>query len=729
MIQIAQVFITTDDGCRVQLEAGLQEGGTADAGRNSSPQKDMPDARSSACSQAICPEMVFSGEMPGIPSQVQAQVHVSVQKYDGLQVLWVKGGFETHDPAFGYQKKLAAANGISVRMQLCRKGPFMADYQHKEWWMRPSFGTQVREVPENTQLLIVREDAVFHVFLAVCSGVRCDLSGTEEDLLEAAISSNLQRLSQIDCLAMVCGSGRDPYDVVLRCVRLALRLTGNTAMLREEKKFPELFEGLGWCTWDALRHDVSEAAIREKLEECREKGVPLRWVLIDDGWSRADFDSMELTGIDADPVRFPNGLKETVRMIKEDYGIAQVGVWQAIKGYWNGIAPGSEAFSFFCDLLEQQPSGEWTYRQNEASSFAFWSRWHRYLKGCGIDFAKVDSQSSLSIMQKGRYLYGSTSESIHSGLDASAAIHFRNQLINCMGMASEDIWHRPSSPLSRSSDDYTPTVAGSFGEHALMNSYNAILHGCFYYDDWDMVWSDHEEAGESILLRCLSGGPLYISDRVGGTDRKALDPAILKDGRVLRCDGPGRPLLSCLTDGGVLTQRSLLICNTAGPAVCIGAFTYAKETIQSEFSLSDIPACLAPELFGASGIDGVLKAWCYDWLGRSAKVLEGEEQVSVELTPGSFGLWQILPYRQICVLGLIDKYISYAGIASCEYLAESEGAAVKLMVKEDGVLGILTDTGAVRAEQQGTLLAVQRQDALFMCTVKAGSEIILRNEL
>lgn len=103
-------------------------------------------------------------------------------------------------------------------------------------------------------------------------------------------------------------------------------------------------------------------------------------------------------------------------------------------------------------------------------------------------------------------------------MEASADLNFAGNLINCMGMSPEDIWNRQSASLSRSSDDFAPRVPGSFAEHALQNAYNSVYQGCFYWCDWDMVWSCHEDVKQNMMIRVLSGGPIYLSDGVGNTD-------------------------------------------------------------------------------------------------------------------------------------------------------------------------------------------------------------------
>lgn len=217
------------------------------------------------------------------------------------------------------------------------------------------------------------------------------------------------------------------------------------------------------------------------MEEFRRKNMPVSWVLLDDGWSDVDRKNGTLRSFGADPSRFPKGLSHTVRLLKDEFGVKYVGVWQAFQGYWNGVDPNDEATI-------------------------------------------------------GR----------HEGLDTAAIRHFGNALINCMGMALENYWHRPVSPIVRSSDDYLPHNPRSLAEHVMQNAFNALLMGELYHCDWDMFWSEHPHAWAHGIMRVLSGGPVYCSDAEGHTDEGMLRGLLCPGGEVPRPDSPGLPTLDSL---------------------------------------------------------------------------------------------------------------------------------------------------------------------------------------
>lgn len=614
-------------------------------------------------------------------------VHVSCQYY-------VKA------PKFGYQSFLNAECGLSFQMIFEEDSPFMSIYQHKEWWIRPYFGKRFCDIPANSQLVISKREDKYLVMLAV-SGETCrtDISGADNGIQVSVGSGQSSRMNLSD-LTLILGEGEDPYELTEQAAAYALELTGKRLELRKEKKFPEIFEKIGWCTWDSLGQDVSEKAVLDKMDEFQEKEIPVSWVLIDDGWSKVNRVTMELQGFDAEEATFPNGIGHTARILKEKYGVENVGVWQAVKGYWNGVEQSSEAAYKTSSYLMSYPNGEMTVRPDAAAVFGFWNMWHSYLKKQGIDFIKVDSQSSFSIMSKGFGTYGDVLSEIHTGLDASADLHFGGNMINCMGMAPENVWNRHSSALSRSSDDFTPTVKGSFGEHALQNGYNSVYHGCFYWGDWDMVWSKHEDVKPNMILRLMSGGPVYLSDGCGTSVKEEIMPLILDDATLLRCQDVGRPTLDCLLDGGVLSEHPLKLYNHYEEVYYIASYSYTeeKDSIDGYVSWKDMPGKSAE------------KYWIFDWYTRTAYLKEAAEKLEISMGKKDAGLYHLISAKEgVAVLGVLDKYISRA---AAEVLYKDE-ANVFVKVKCAGTFAFLSEKEIAVIEMNGAATECKKNGYLY----------------
>lgn len=645
----------------------------------------------------------------------EAELQLSFVQEGAMLALRIEGSLPAKSPQFGYQSALSEQGGISLLAKINHtNGSMLSIYQHKEWWIRPQFCEDSSAVPPKSQVLIYQNGTVYHILLAVCGkNNRADLEGCEEGIW-ISLSSNLSNQRKQEDYALIYGQGTDPYALLEAMTDFGLRLTGREQGLRREKEFPELFGKLGWCTWDSLGQDVNAQAIYDKMDEWKEKKLPISWVLIDDGWSEANMVTKQLRGLGADQKKFPEGLAETIKHLKKEYQVSRVGVWQAIKGYWNGIEEDSAAAKELAAYLQRYSNGELSMEANTESVFGFWSRWHQYLKKAGVDFIKVDSQSSFALMSRGSYSYGWAANAIHTGLEASGALYFGGNVIHCMGMAPENIWNRKAAALSRNSDDFTPTVERSFAEHALQNCYNSIYHGCFYWGDWDMVWSEHEDAKRNILLRVMSGGPFYLSDGLGHTKPEAVWPAILPDATILRCADVARPTLDCLLSGETIVagKKPLKIYNSYADTKYVAAFSLAEQkeakAVEDQILLTQIP--------GKASVD-VQEYVIYDWFLQKAQVLDGQKGYSYRLEAGDAALYQLVPViEDMAVIGIVDKYLS--------------GVCVERVIKEKGRTLILVSTGGrlafwsrrygISVMQNGVVLETNKQGEFYSVKVENG---------
>ena len=73
-----------------------------------------------------------------------------------------------------------------------------------------------------------------------------------------------------------------------------------------------------------------------------------------------------------------------------------------------------------------------------------------------------------------------------------------------LGMAMENILSRPTSAISRNSDDFMPNKENGFVEHLLQNAYNSVYHDELYYCDWALrVWRSWFWPASSLLRSSL----------------------------------------------------------------------------------------------------------------------------------------------------------------------------------------------------------------------------------
>jgi len=610
----------------------------------------------------------------------------------------------TFAPVAGVSIRVGGAPGVRS---------LLANYQHKDWWTRPHVDPDLSKLPARTLSLLLKTDEGYaHLLPTTGDAFRTDLCGVASGGFEARVSAFQGGFASVSTAAFVVSRGADPYALVEGNVALGLAACDAPAKPRAEKTYPEPLEYLGWCSWDAFYQKVDAAGLLAKTGELHDAGLPVRWVMIDDGWSEISPDK-RLRSYDAVKSKFPGGLAPVVREMKERFGVKWVGVWHTIAGYWGGIDPEGELFERNRAHLFETNGGVWVPAPDAAAAFGFWNDWHGYLKKQGIDFVKVDSQSAVLNFFRDLRAIGAAAKAAHTALEASVGLHFGGTIINCMGMAAENVWHRPMSAVSRNSDDFVPEEATGFREHALQNAYNSYFHGPFYWGDWDMYWSTNHDDVQNMTLRAVSGGPVYVSDKLGITNPDHIWPLVYRDGRIIRCDRPGAPTEDCLTVDPVSAGVPLKLWNTAGGAGVVAAFGLSETAAFGSVGPSDVP--------GLAGASFVL----YEHFAGTAVRVGRGERLPLRLEPAATAMYAVVPERAgVTPIGLANKLVPTAAI---ERIVDA-GAKTSVTLREGGRFGFVAAAPVTRAAVNGRAVeAVARDGGAWYeidCADVAGAAVI-----
>jgi hypothetical protein len=575
----------------------------------------------------------------------------------------------------------------------------LAHYMGNPWWTRPCFAGHVASIPPRTQSLLWRTGHIYHHLLPVCGDVfKTELCGDERGL-NVIVSAYDGGYSDFETVAFVLASGSNPFDLSRRTAAGGLAALGTPFRTREYRRFPELFEYVGWCSWDAFYYQVNAAGILEKAQEFSAAGLPIRWLIVDAGWSD-DVNDTYLGSFRPHPRKFPGGFAPLIEQLKDEYGLRWVGAWHTITGYWNGVHRNGLLAQEMWPALYASSSGKLIPAPEAEKGFSFWNAWHAYLRSEGIDFVKVDHQGALALILENDLAIGKAAKGAHAALEASVGSHFDNRMINCMGMASENVWHRPISPLARNSEDFCPQRPGQFKEHALQNAYNAYYHAPFTWLDFDMWWTRHDDAANHAVLRAVSGGPVYVSDPVGETDPAVLWPLMLADGRVLRCDRPGLPTEDCLLRDPQQETVPLKVWNRFGEAGLVAAFHVHPEAGEVTGSVGprDVPG-LAGEQFVV-----------FEHFTCRACLLRMCERLDLSLQDGRCALYVLTPLAgRHTPIGLIDKYVSPATIMAWR----ADGERMTVLLKEGGVFAWVSAAPPSRARVNGEEAAPRAGDGIY----------------
>jgi raffinose synthase len=151
---------------------------------------------------------------------------------------------------------------------------FLSLFRFKLWWMTQRMGASGRDVPLETQFMLVEvpagdgDDApVYLVVLPLLEGqFRAALQGNDRDELQVCVESGDKAVRTDQCAnAVYLHAGDDPFDAVTAAVKAVERHL-QTFHHREKKRLPSFLDWFGWCTWDAFYTDVTADGVKSGLQ-------------------------------------------------------------------------------------------------------------------------------------------------------------------------------------------------------------------------------------------------------------------------------------------------------------------------------------------------------------------------------------------------------------------------------------------------------------------------------
>ncbi|CAA7409828.1 unnamed protein product [Spirodela intermedia] len=475
-----------------------------------------------------------------------------------------------------------------VSLGTLRDVRFMACFRFKLWWMSQKMGDRGRDIPLETQFLLleIKDDEnsgepFYSVFLPLVDGpFRSSLQGGGSDELELCIESGDTGTAgaSFSHSVFLSAGQRDPFAAVSDAVSAASSHL-QTFRQRLEKKLPPIVDLFGWCTWDAFYQEVTQEGVEAGLQSLAAGGAPARFVIIDDGWQSVGLDQsadgaaaaaaapslMRLTAI-RENSKFQTrespaeGIKSIVDVAKKRYAVSFVYLWHAITGYWGGVRPAAEGLEQYSPAMkfpEISPGVEGNEPGMKTDPltvqglglvdpkkvYQFYDELHSYLAAAGVDGVKVDVQSILETLGGGLGGRVELTRMYHQALDASVRKNFPdNGIIACMSHSSDALYHSKQTAVVRASDDFYPRDPVSHTIHIASVAYNSVFLGEFMLPDWDMFHSLHPAA----------------DDAPGKHNFDLLSMLVLPDGSILRALLPGRPTRDCLFSDPARDGVSLL---------------------------------------------------------------------------------------------------------------------------------------------------------------------------
>lgn len=296
-------------------------------------------------------------------------------------------------------------------------------------------------------------------------------------------------------------------------------------------------------TWNAMGQEVTGQKILDAFKILSENGVSFTNLIIDDGWQAIDNPTggqnqfqQGWEGFEARPQAFSGGLKIFVSQFRKLYpSVQHIAVWHALLGYWAGIAADGEISKKYKTrkvLREDNErrnlpiGGEMTV-VHEDDVGRMYDDFYKFLSDCGIDAVKTDAQFMIETITSSSARASLTPAYLNAWTLASLR-HFSIKAISCMSQVPSIIFrnqlptNRPPI-LLRNSDDFFPHIPSSHAWHVYVNASNALLtQHLNVVPDWDMFQTVHEYSSFHAAARCVSGGPVYITDIPGQHDIKLI---------------------------------------------------------------------------------------------------------------------------------------------------------------------------------------------------------------
>ena len=424
---------------------------------------------------------------------------------------------------------------------------------------------------------------------------------------------------------------------------------------RTDKDYFEAFKYLGWCSWEHYHYDIDETKMLNDLDGIEASGLPIRYVLIDDG-HLANKDR-QLTSFIPDKEIFPNGWKNIMAR-KKDNKVKWIGLWYNFCGYWLGISPENN----FPEKVKQSLylyNGSMLPGTSKKNIDTFYQYYVGTLKDYGFDFLKIDNQSFLLP------LYMGNTEVIRQAKACNLALEEQthNQqvgLMNCMAQNILNIDHTLYSGVTRVSIDYKKYDENMAKSHLFQSYTNTLLQGQTVWPDHDMFHSCDTVCG-SLMARskALSGGPVYLSDSPADFIKENILPLIDEEGKLFRPEAPAIPTPESVITNPLQDGKAYRVFAPTGDEavslICYNLNTSPRyHNVQAMISKADY---LLRETMTEKASPNDQRIILYDWAKQAATELTTDKQIILEGFTDQ--LYHLCPVANgWAVIGVQEKFLS-----------------------------------------------------------------------
>lgn len=490
-----------------------------------------------------------------------------------------------------------------------------------------------------------------------------------------------------------------------------------TQMLLNKEIKPEWMEswydGLTYCTWNALGQNLNQQKIFDALDDLKSNNVNITNLIIDDNWQSLDNAGSSqfnrgMTEFEANKEGFPKGLKHAITRIRDNHpSIEHVAVWHALFGYWGGISPAGIIADMYKTKVVRKQGGiasDLMTVVDADDAPRFYEDFYKFLLSSGVDTVKTDAQCFLDLIvdlnDRQRFI-----TTYQDAWTIASLRYFSTKAISCMSQVPQIIFHTqfPTDKprlMVRNSNDFFPDVPSSHPWHIFSNAHNAAFTSFLnVIPDWDMFQTSHPYSSFHAAGRCVSAGPIHITDEPGKHDLNLLKQmtAQTTNGKtiILRPDSVGKTM-------NVYTayeeERFLKVCTFVGGkggTSILGCFNISERWLSELIQLNEFRGIESDEEY-------IIRTFTSGEL--SPMISRGSEFPLVLLDLDIKG-WEILTayplqaftlrgsrgvkdLTKLAILGLLGKMTGAAAVVESSMQVEETGRLkVKAALKALGSLG------------------------------------------
>lgn len=313
----------------------------------------------------------------------------------------------------------------------------------------------------------------------------------------------------------------------------------------------------------------------------------------------------------------------------------------------------------------------------------------------------------------------------------AALRYFSIKAISCMSQFPQDLFHtqlpvKKPRFMVRNSDDFFPDVASSHPFHIWTNAHNAVFtQHLNVLPDWDMFQTSHDYSGFHAAGRCVSGGPIYITDYPGEHNIELINEMTALTTRdktiVLR---PSRFGKSVNVYTAYEEERLLKV----------GTYTGSKGTGTSILALFNVSQRSLSELVNLNAFPGIepeqeyiVRAHTTGEISSPLTLDARTPVVSLEIDTKSYEILCAYPLRaftlagstglgpssgttHVAILGLLGKMTGAAAVTDSSMRIQGNGRLrITVSLKAMGVLGLYVSTLSEKSIEKDVLILLRGQ--------------------